>query len=43
MWDAVKNIEHAAKFLKSQTVKPTILWEVKKIKKLIQSVIGQME
>jgi hypothetical protein len=43
LWNHVCNIEHAAKFLKSPPTKQTILWEVKKIKEMIESVIGQME
>lgn len=43
IWNHVCNIEHAAKFLKSPPTKQTILWEVQKIKELIQNVVGQME
>lgn len=43
MWNHVCNIEHAAKFLKSPPTKQTILWEVQKIKELIQNVVEQIE
>lgn len=43
MWKHAKNIEHAAGFLKSPPTKQTILYEVKRIKDLIEEVIGQME
>ena len=36
-------IEHAAGFLKSPPVKQTILYEVKKIKEIIESKIGLLE
>lgn len=43
MWDSVKKIEVNTTRLKSPPTKQVTLYEVKKIKELIQSVIGQME
>lgn len=43
MWESVKRIEFNAGRLKSPPTKQIIIWEVQKIKKQIQSVIGQME
>lgn len=43
MWFSIKIIEDNASRLKSPPTRQRILWEVNKIKKQIQSVIGQME
>jgi hypothetical protein len=43
IWKSIKVIEESTKFLKPGQVKWTILYEVKKMKEQIQSIIGQME
>jgi hypothetical protein len=43
MWESIKTIEIATKMLKSPPTRQIIRYEVEKIKKQIQSVVGQME
>lgn len=44
MWKSAKIIEEVSqKFLKSPPTKQTILYEIRKIKAQIESVVGQME